>query len=319
MSQNSPLPSNGTPGINLRGAVDLSALKNRATAAASGAPAGGSPYAVDVNEQSFQEFVQLSQKVPVVVSLGSGRSHQSAQVNAVLEKLMNDNGGKIALGRVDVDSSPQIAQAFGATAVPTVIALINGQPVPMFEGELPEAQVQEFLAELLKVAASNGVTGTLGGTATDPEAASAAPAEPPLPPLHQAARDAIDAGDLALAQASYEKALAEMPTDAGAKTGLAQVRLMRRAAELNVHQAEELRARAAGDQDDLEAAFAVADLDVTGGHVEDALARLVSYIATHFGPEREDVRVRLLELYDVVGVGDPRVSASRQALARALF
>ncbi|AIY01032.1 hypothetical protein ART_1433 [Arthrobacter sp. PAMC 25486] len=316
MSQNSPLPSNGTPGINLRGAVDLSALKNRATAAAAGAPAGGSPYAVEVNEQSFQEFVQLSQKVPVVVSLGSGRSHQSAQVNAVLEKLMNDNGGKIALGRVDVDSSPQIAQAFGVTAVPTVIALINGQPVPMFEGELPEAQIQEFLAELLKVAASNGVTGTLGGAATDPETA---PEEPPLPPLHQAARDAIDAGDLALAQASYEKALAEMPTDAPAKTGLAQVQLMRRAAEINVLQAEEFRARAAADPDDLEAALAVADLDVTGGHVEDSLGRLVNYIGTHFGPEREDVRVRLLELYDVVGVGDPRVSASRQALARALF
>ena len=316
MSQNSPLPSSGTPGINLRGAVDLSALKSRATAAAAGAPAGGSPYAVDVNEESFQEFVQLSQKVPVVVSLGSGRSHQSAQVNAVLEKLMNDNSGAIALGRVDVDASPQIAQAFGVTAVPTVIALINGQPVPMFEGEIPEAQVQEFLAELLKVAASNGVTGNLGGTAADPDAA---PEEPPLPPLHQAARDAIDAGDLALAQASFEQALNEMPADAAAKIGLAQVQLMRRTAGINVVQADEFRGKAADDQDDLEAALVVADLDVTGGHVEDALARLVKFIGTHFGPEREDVRVRLLELYDVVGVDDPRVSASRQALARALF
>ncbi|MGO2539580.1 tetratricopeptide repeat protein [Specibacter sp. AOP5-B1-6] len=315
MSQNSPMPPNAAPGINLRGAVDLSALKNRATAATPGAPAGGSPYAVDVNEQSFQEFVQLSQKVPVVVSLGSGRSHQSAQVNAVLEPLVTEQGGKLALGRVDVDTSPQIAQAFGITAVPTVIALINGQPVPMFEGELPEEQIREFFTELLKVAASNGVTGTLGGT-PDPEAE---PQEPPLPPLHQAARDAIDAGDLALAETSYEKALAEMPNDAAAKIGLAQVHLMRRTAEINVAQAEEIRARAAGDPDDVDAALAVADLDVTGGHVEDALARLVKFIGTHFGPERETVRVRLLALYDVVGVSDPRVSASRQALARALF
>ncbi|MFQ4147335.1 tetratricopeptide repeat protein [Arthrobacter sp. LAPM80] len=314
MSQTSPLPPNATPGINLRGAVDLSALKNRATAAQSGAPSGGSPYAVDVNEQSFQEFVQLSQKVPVVVALGSGRSHQSAQVTAVLEKLMNEYGGRIALGRVDADTSPQIAQAFGVTAVPTTIALINGQPVPMFEGELAEEQIREFLEELLKVAASNGVTGNLGG-AQDPQA----PAEPPLPPLHQAARDAIDAGDLALAQASYEKALAEKPNDADAKIGLAQVQLMRRTAEINVLQAEELRTRAASDPEDLEAVLAVADLDVTGGHVEDALARLVKFIGTHFGPERDTVRVRLLELYDVVGVSDPRVSASRQALARALF
>ncbi|SED94241.1 putative thioredoxin [Arthrobacter alpinus] len=312
MSQNTPMPPNATPGINLRGAVDLSALKNRATSPST--PSAGSPYAVDVNEASFQEFVQLSQKVPVVVSLGSGRSQQSAQINAVLEKLMNDYSGKIALGRVDVDSSPQVAQAFGITAVPTVVALINSQPVPMFEGDLPEAQIREFLDELLKVAASNGVTGNLGG-APDPEAAT----EPPLPPLHQAARDAIDAGDLEGAEASYEKALAEMPNDAAAKVGLAQVHLMRRAAEINVVQAEEFRTRAAGDRDDLEAALAVADLDVTGGHVEDAFARLVKFIGTHFGPERDTVRVRLLELYDVVGVSDPRVSASRQALARALF
>lgn len=314
MSQNSPMPPNPAPGINLRGAVDLSAMKNRATAPA-GAPSGGSPYAVDVNEKSFQEFVQLSQKVPVVVALGSGRSNQSAQLTAVLERLMNEQGGKIALGRVDVDSSPQIAQAFGVTAVPTTIALINGQPVPMFEGEIPEEQIREFLTELLKVAASNGVTGNLGGAA-DP--AAEAP-EPPLPPLHQAARDAIDAGDLNEAAASYEKALAEKPNDSDAKIGLAQVHLMSRTAEINVVQAEELRARAAGDPHDLEAVMAVADLDVTGGHVEDALARLVGYIGTHFGPERDTVRVRLLELYDVVGVSDPRVSASRQALARALF
>lgn len=315
MSQNSPLPASGTPGINLRGAVDLSALKNRTTAAQSTAPSVGSPYAVDVNEASFQEFVQLSTKVPVVVSLGSARSHQSAQLNSVLEKLMNDNGGKLALGRVDVDSSPQIAQAFGVQAVPTVIALINSQPVPMFEGELPEAQIQEFLTELLKVAASNGVTGTLGGAANPDEA----PQEAPLPPLHQAARDAIDAGDLAGAQTSYEKALAEKPNDSDAKIGLAQVHLMRRTAEINVVQAEELRTRAAGDPDDVDATLAVADLDITGGHVEDALDRLVKYIGAHFGPERDTVRVRLLELYDVVGVGDPRVFSSRQALAKALF
>ncbi|MHA7305506.1 co-chaperone YbbN [Arthrobacter sp. TMN-49] len=310
MSQTSPMAPNGAPGINLRGAVDLSALKNRATAA----PSTASPYAVDVNEQSFQELVQLSSKVPVVVLLGSARSHQSSVVAGVLEELVNEYGGQLALGRVDVDSSAQIAQAFGVTAVPTVVALIKGQPVPMFEGELAAEQIKEFFTELLKVAASNGVTGNLGG-AQEPETTQ----EPELPPLHQAARDAIDSGDLALAQASYEKALAEMPSDAGAKAGLAQVQLMRRTAELNVVDAEDLRARAARDPHDLQAALAVADLDVTGGHVEDAFVRIVKFIGTNFGPERDTARVRLLELYDAIGVGDPRVSASRQALARALF
>ncbi|NVM94032.1 tetratricopeptide repeat protein [Arthrobacter wenxiniae] len=313
MSQNSSLPAVPPSGLNLRGAVDLSALKNRAAAPAGGA-GGGSPYAVDVNEQGFQEFVGLSQKVPVVVSLGSSRSNQSSVLNGVLEKLMNEYAGKIALGRVDADTSPGIAQAFGVAAIPTVVALVNGQPVPLFEGELPEEQIRSFLDELLKVAASNGVTGNLGG-APDPTAAEA----PPLPPLHQAAYDAIEAGDLAAAQAAYEKALAEKPNDAEAKVGLAQVHLMRRAAGLDQVQADELRTRAAGDPDDVEAQLAVADLDVTGGHVEDAFARLVKFISLHFGPERDTVRLRLLELYEVVGTSDPLVSASRQALARALF
>ncbi|ALE06547.1 thioredoxin [Arthrobacter sp. ERGS1:01] len=311
MSQNSSMPANPAAGINLRGAVDLSALKARATAPA-GAPTGGSPYAVDVNEQSFQEFVGLSQTVPVVVSLGSSRSTQSAALNGVLEKLVTDYAGRIALGRVDADTSPQIAQAFGVAALPTVVALVKGQPVPLFEGELPEEQIKSFLDELLKVAASNGVTGNLGGLPDDAEPA-------PLPPLHQAAYDAIEAGDLATAQAAYEKALAEMPSDTDAKVGLAQVNLMRRTAEIDTVAADAFRTRAAGDPDDLDAHLAVADLDVTGGHVEDAFARLVKYISLHFGAEREPARVRLLELYDVIGVGDPRVSTSRQALARALF
>ncbi|WP_154605701.1 MULTISPECIES: tetratricopeptide repeat protein [Arthrobacter] len=313
MSPNSSVPASPTSGINLRGAVDLSALKNRATAPAPGEN-GGSPYAVDVNEQSFQEFVGLSQKVPVVVSLGSARSQQSVSLNALLERLMNDFGGKIALGRVDADASPQITAAFGVVSLPTVVALVKGQPVPLFEGDMPEEQVKALLDELLKVAASNGVTGNLGG-APDPEAAVA----PPLPPLHQAAFDAIEAGDLAGAQEAYEKALAEKPNDADAKVGLAQVHLMRRTAELDVAQAQECRARAAGDPHDLEAQLAVADLDVTGGHVEDAFARIVKFISVHFGPERETARVRLLELFEVIGVGDPRVSTARQALARALF
>lgn len=310
MSQNIPMAPNASPGVNLRGAVDLSALKARASAA----PSTASPYAVDVNEQSFQELVQLSSQVPVVILLGSARSHQSTVVTEMLEGIVNEHGGQLALGRVNVDTSPQIAQVFGVTAVPTVVALIKGQPVPMFEGELPPEQLKELFAELLKVAASNGVTGNLGGARDTVD-----PQEPALPPLHQAARDAIDAGDLVLAQTSYEKALAEMPSDAVAKVGLAQVQLMRRTAELTVADAEELRTRAAEDPHDLQAALAVADLDATGGHVEDAFARMVRFIGANFGPERDTARVRLLELYDAIGVSDPRVSASRQALARALF
>ncbi len=326
-------------GINLRGAVDLSALKNprpappaAAPPAAGGGSADGQPangddaaaasasasasaYAVDVTEQSFQELVQVSAQVPVVVSLGAAWSGQASSLNVMLERLVTGYAGRLLLARVDAEASPQIAQAFGAQAIPTVVALINGQPVPLFEGEMPQEQVGRLLDELLKVAAANGVNGSLGAD-TEP-GTEQVPA--PLPPLHQAAFDAIEAGDYDAAETAYRQALADQPADADAKVGLAQVQLMQRTAAIAADQAEALRRKAAADTDDTDAQLAVADLDIVGGHVEDGFGRILSFIAGHFGPERETARIRLLALFDVVGVSDPRVAKARQTLARALF
>ncbi len=347
MSQPGSRPVNPavSASLNLRGAVDLSALKNPRPAppvppvpgaggvgagAASGQGAapqagpqdvssqgddgqGNGNFAVDVTEASFPELVQLSGQVPVVVSLGAPWSGQSAELNTVLERVVAGYAGRLLLARVDAEANPQIAQAFGAQAIPTVVAMIKGQPVPLFEGEMPEDQIRRFFEELLKVAAGNGVDGTLGSDA------AAEPAERPLPPLHQAAFDAIEAGDYAAAEMAYRQALTEQPADAEAKAGLSQVQLMQRTSDVSAARTEELRRSAAEQPDDVDVQLTVADLDVVGGHVEDAFARIVGFIAVHFGPERESARVRLLELFDVVGISDPRVVKSRQSLARALF
>jgi putative thioredoxin len=231
----------------------------------------------------------------------------------VLEQVVDSYGGRLVLGAADIEAFPQLAQAFQVQAVPTAVAVLKGQPVPLFQGGADEQQVRSLFDELLKVAAANGVTGSLGGGA----GAEAEPA--PLPPLHQAAFDAIEAGDYAAAADAYRQALSDMPADHEAKAGLAQVELMLRLQPLTAQDSEALRTRAADEPDNLEAQFAVADLDVAGGHVEDALNRLVSFIGRNFGPERETARVRLLELFEVVGTSDERVAKARQALARVLF
>ncbi|MBW4095899.1 MAG: tetratricopeptide repeat protein [Acidobacteria bacterium] len=320
---NRPAPTAPAPSLSLRGAVDLSSLKKPAAPAGSvnggaapdAAPANGARrYAVDVNEASFQELIKLSDQVPVVVALGASYSPTSVELNQVLETIVTSYAGRLVLARVDAEVSPSIVQAFGATAIPTVVALLKGRPVPLFEGELPEEQIKAFFEELLKVAAANGVTGGLGG---DGETSASEPA--PLPPLHVKAQEAAEAGDFDAAAAAYKAALAEKPADAEAKAGLAQVELLGRTVPLTQADAEAVRTKAAQDPDDLEAVLSVADLDITGGHVEDALNRLVAFIGGHFGPERETVRVRLLDLFEVVGIADPRVSKARQGLARALF
>jgi len=142
----------------------------------------------------------------------------------------------------------------------------------------------------------------------------AEPAEPPLPPLHQQAYDAIERDDLDGAIAAYTQALRENPRDADAKAGLAQVSLMARTRD-----ADPAAIRAAAAAGDAAAQLAVADLDVLAGAVEDAFARLLDVVRTNFGEERGAARERLVELFEVVGVDDARVTAARRALAAALY
>lgn len=331
MSSPASRPVQPASQLNLRGAVDLSALKQRpavpstpagggthgsgapADAEPSAAPQGPGPLRVEVTEQNFQSLVELSAQVPVVFLLWSAQSLESGGLRDSLGSIIDSYAGRLVLGTADIDSFPQLAQAFQVQSVPTAVAVLKGQPVPLFQGAAEENQVRSLLDELLKVAAANGVTGSVGGGAAEPEQPAA------LPPLHQEAYDAIEAGDFAAAAAAYRQALREAPADTLAKEGLAQVELMGRLQPLSAEDSEALRTLAAKEPDNIDAQLGVADLDVAGGHVEDGLNRVVSFIGRNFGPEREAARLRLLELFDVVGVSDPRVMAARQALARVLF
>ena len=323
-----PVPPVAASPLNLRGAVDLSALKQRPAPSAAGPAAPGAPAApgsgghdaarplrVDVTEGNFQELVELSAQVPVVIALWASYSPGSGQLVDVLEDIVESYGGQLVLGAADIDVFPQLAQAFQVEAVPTAVAVVKGQPVPLFQGGAEEQQIRSLFDELLKVAAANGVTGRIGAGGPGSGELEA----PPLPPLHQAAFDAIEAGDYAAAAAAYRQALNEMPSDAEAKAGLAQVELMERLQSLSGPESDALRRLAADEPDNLDAQLGVADLDIAGGHIEDGLGRIVAFIGRNFGPERETARVRLLELFDVVGTGDERVAKARQGLARVLF
>ncbi|MEC5178891.1 tetratricopeptide repeat protein [Arthrobacter sp. CG_A4] len=340
-----PVPSAAANLLNLRGAVDLSSLKQRPAPPAPAAPGGvpaapaagagagtddaslqpGRPLRVDVTQANFQELVELSAQVPVVVALWAGYSPGSGGLVDVLERIIDGYDGRLVLGSADVEAFPQLAQAFQVEAVPTAVAVVKGQPVPLFQGGAEEQQIRSLLDELLEVAAANGVSGRIGaggpgsGGPGDGGPGVGEPEAPPLPPLHQKAFDAIEAGDYAAAAAAYRQALLEMPADADAKAGLAQVELMGRLQPLSAADPEVLRQQGADEPDNLDAQLGVADLDVAGGHVEDGLGRIVAYIGRNFGPERETARIRLLELFDVVGIHDHRVAKARQNLARVLY
>lgn len=303
-------------GAAVRGAVDLSSLRNRPTAAADAAPSGPVPSSsliFDATDDTFAQVLELSRTVPVVVDLWAEWCGPCKQLSPILERVVTELAGRVVLAKVDVDANPQLAQGFRAQSIPMVVALVAGQPVPLFTGAVPEQQVREVIAQLLQLASQHGVTGTVP---VEPGEEPAEPAEPELPPLHAEAFDAIEAGDYARAVSAYEKALAENPRDADARAGLGQVSLLARVQGVDLQAARDAAAAAPLDP---EAQFAVADLDLAGGHVDDAFGRLLDLFAALPSDERAPVRERLLELFGLIGDADPRVLRARGRLASLLF
>ncbi|WP_125774258.1 tetratricopeptide repeat protein [Antribacter gilvus] len=314
MSNPTPQPS-----FTARGAVDLSAL-TRPQAPPPGEP-GGAPvaggYVVDVTDTNFEQVVRDSTQFPVVVLLWIPTDQANAELATTLGTLADEYAGRFLLGRLDAEKYPQVAAAFQVQGVPTVVAVIQGQPLPLFAGNAPVDQVRGVIDQVLGAAEENGVTGRApaqGGEA--PQEEPEEEQEPPLPPLHQEAYDAIERDDLDTAVAAYERALKQDPRDSMASAGLAQVHLLQRTRGADL---AAVRAAAAQAPDDVDAQLAVADLDLLGGKVEDALGRLLDLLPGASEDDKEKLRVRLLEYFEVAGPTDPRVSKARQRLAISLY
>ncbi len=310
----------------LRGAVDLSALvhrEERARADAAGgppaAPASGDAIVFATDDAGFGSALELSRTVPVVVVLWASWSEQSVALVGSLERLVRARAGRLVLAAADADRSPQLVQAFQAQATPTVVAVVAGQPVPLFAGVQPDDVIDQVFDQLLELAAQHGVTGRIDAEDASEDAEGgepAAPEEPPLPPLHQEAYDAIAQGDFAAAASAYRTAIAQDPRDTLAVAGLAQANLL---ARLQGKTLDAIRNRAASAPDDLDAQLDVADLDLSGGHVDDAFDRLLTLFPKLDAAGRARVRERMVELFEVVGTDDPRVAVARRRLASLLY
>ncbi len=287
-------------------AMDLSGIA--AAAKAPPVPPGAS-FVIDVDESNFESVMQLSTRHPVVVELYSPRANAQALSDDLIA-LANAAAGAYLLARVDVDTSGTIAQALGIQAVPTVIGVIAGQLAPLFQGTRSKAEAETVIAQLLQVAASNGLVGR-----AEPVAGGAGETDEADPRFAEADA-ALDRGDFAAALVEYDKILAQTPNDPEAKAGRAQVALLARAGGL---EPSAVLARAASEPTSVEAQFAAADLELLSGRPDQAFARLITLVRETVGAERESVRVRLLELFEIVGPADPAVLKARRDLMSALF
>jgi putative thioredoxin len=296
----------------MAGAVDLSGLKQRAQQSApSTAPAEaaratgpGGPNVTEITEANFEDAVIVrSDEVPVVVVLWSPRSDVCVELVDALSGLAAADDGTWSLATVNVDEAPRVARAFGVEAVPTVVALGAGQPLSSFQGPQPEDQLRRWVDSLLSATAGKlkGATDSEELTEVDPAVAQA--------------RQELEAGDFAAARESYQAILDAEPGSVEAKAAIRQIDFLTRATA----QRPDAVVVADGAPDDIEAAFAAADVQILNQDVSAAFDRLIALVRRTSGDERTNVRTRLLELFELFDPADPEVVAGRRNLANALY
>jgi putative thioredoxin len=300
------------------GAVDLSSLKSASQGTSgpgSAGAAGSGAYSVDLTAENFQTEMQRSTQLPVALCFYSQQSPDSLELARSLGRLADEFEGRFLLALLDVDANPQIAQSVGVPGVPLLAVALSGQLQPIAQQNVPETELRQVMQQVVQTAAANGLTGRVQPRAGADEQQDEA-AEEESDPRYAEAEEALAADDLDGAIAAYERVLKESPGDSEARARLATARLYARTRDVDL---EAARQAAAADPADVDAQIRVADVDLTGGHVEDAFDRLVSTVARVGGEDRDRVRTHLVELFEIVGHEDPRVRTFRTRLANALF
>ena len=308
------------------GAIDLSGLKRPAPSAPSGvgpAPGAGSAagpggaYDVQITEENFQGTIEASMTAPVLLAFFSRSSMpESGHLADDLASLSGEFEGRFLVGLVDIDAVPQIAQAMQIPSVPLVVAVIDGRPMPLFQDVLPKEELRAALTQVVQQLTTQGITGRHQPRSGQPVADEEGSEQPVADPRYAAAQAALEADDVDGAVAEYQKLIDANPADAEAAAGLAMAKLLQRTRGVDLQTAREA---AAASPDDVPAQTLVADLDLLGGHVDDAFNRLIDLVRRTSDKERDAAREHLLALFGAVGNDDPRVLRGRQNLASALF
>ncbi|PFG28902.1 tetratricopeptide repeat protein [Corynebacterium renale] len=300
------------------GAIDLGQFQKKPQAGTGAAPANGSGVSActTVTRDNFETAVaRRSTQVPVIVVVGSAQAPESKTLCDDLTGLAEASDLAFVVAYVDADTTPEIAQVFGVTAVPTVIVLVQGQPVTSFSGAQPKDALQQWTHALVAQLGSQ-----LPGIPASERGGEASPQDDPR---LQSAEAALNAGKWDEAIAIYDQLIKENPHETYLKQARGNVGLLQRLAEykagIGADDADPVTA-AEQNPSDLNAALAAADAEVISGAPERAFERLIGWATTATdADEKTAAKERLFELFTLFESDDSRVLDARRRLASALF
>lgn len=270
----------------------------------------------EVDTQTLQNAVQLSTTVPVLLLITTQQHESQTPQSAPLSQLTRKLGGQIVLGIIDAVANQQLLAPLGLQALPAALLVLGGRTEMLYQGAQSVDTLETLLPQIVALAKQQGINGRIVAPDLGDAQLSEAEAGPQLNPAHQAAFTAAEQGDYSTAIAEYEKVLARNPRDNEASAALAQIRLLNR---LQGKTMQQIRETAAANPHSIDAQLAVVDLDISGGHAEDAFLRILDLFTQAQGDERAHIQKRILELFEVVGVTDPVVHAARRKLATLIY
>ena len=248
-----------------------------------------------------RDLMPLSNTKPVIIVCWSTRFPESRTVLQSMAKLNQEDNGAWQLAKVEIEKQPQVAQALQTRVVPYAVAIVKEQVMPLFENAYPESQLRMVIDKVLSIGAEQGM-GSAPEERTEPEEGEA--------------MVALQSGNLDGAIGAYEKLVARKPNDAMAKSGLAQMQLLKRTQQLNP---ADVIAKANAYPLDVQAQIQCSDIEVANGQIDSAFARLLNCVRNLTATERDNAKAHLLTLFSLVDPADPRLIQARKDLASALF
>jgi putative thioredoxin len=281
-------------------------------------------HVIDVDASNFQAAVaERSLETPVLVDLWATWCEPCKTLGPVLEKAAADYNGAFILAKVDVDKSPEIAQALGVQSVPTVFLLKGGRPVDAFAGVVTEKQLQEFMTKNEVEAGEPSEEEDAGPIAAAQAMAAAGDFAGAISMLAELnAEEALDLdGVLCLAELQAESGDVEaagQTLDGLSAPDSDDGRVAELRAKLSLAGGADLasaKAAAAANPEDAHAQLELGKAMVSEGDVEGGLDVIWKIARVDLELDDRAPHKALLEVFQAVGHDDPRVLSYQQRLS----